>query len=139
MADIFLNKKVLDNVDIFFDIELDGNDLKKDDTILTATLISIFTDASKPQIGTQIDGNTLGNPYYNLNKLSDENIKKYKEGILIALKWLIDDGVVIDVEVETQKQGNRLNIIISFNIDNENDLNIIYNLDESMDILLENN
>jgi phage gp46-like protein len=139
MADIFLNKENLDNVDIFFDLELDGNDLKRDDTILTATLISIFTDASKPQIGTQIDGNTLGNPYYNIDKLSEENIKLYVSGLYQALQWLIDDEVVTSVDIKTEKQGNRLNIVINFKVGSENDVNIIFNLDENMEILLDNN
>ena len=61
MADIYLNNSNIDFIDTFFDVEVDGNNLVTDDTLRTATLISIFTDASIPQIGTQIDGNTYGN------------------------------------------------------------------------------
>lgn len=135
MADIYLNKIDLDFIDTFFDIELDGNNLVTDDTIRTATLISIFTDASIPQIGTQIDGNTLGNKYYNISKLSLENIKLYEKGLKDSLNWLIDDRIVEKINVETEKKGNSLLVEITFTLDNENETNVIFNLDEKMNIL----
>ena len=134
MADIFLKKEDLED-DLLFDIVVDNNDLVKDDTYITASLISIFTDASQPQIGTQIDGKTLGNENYNIDKLSQENIKAYEDGILKATQWLIDDSIVTNIIVETEKVGNRLNVKIVFTTDSENEDNLIYSLDESLELL----
>jgi len=135
MADIYLTKKDLDEIDIFFDIGLDGNNLIQDDSIRTATLISIFTDGSKPQVGKQIDGKILGNKYYNINKLSQDNVKLYTQGLYDALQWLIDDSIVNNIDIINEKIGNRLNTVITFTLDSENTINVIFNLDEKMNIL----
>ena len=134
MADIYLKKEDLEN-DLLFDMVVDNNDLQRDDTYITASMISIFTDASKPQIGTQIDGKILGNENYNIDKLSQENIKAYEDGILKAVQWLIDDSIVTNIIVETEKIGNRLNVKIVFTTDSENENNLIYSLDESLELL----
>ncbi len=134
MADLLLNKEDL-NEDIFFDLVLDGNDIEKDDSILTATLISIFTDGSKPYIGTSLNGVVLGNQYYNINKLSAENIKLYKQGIKDSLQWLITDGIVESNTVVVEKYGNRLNVEITQVIDEENTNNLKYSLDEELEII----
>ena len=135
MADIYLNNSNIDFIDTFFDIEVDGNGLVTDNTLRTATLISIFTDASIPQIGTQIDGNTYGNKYYNINKLSEDNIKLYKKGLKDSLNWLIVDKIVEKLDIITDKKSNSLLIEITFTLDSENKTNIIYNLDEQMQIM----
>jgi len=134
MADIYIKKQDLET-DIFFDAVVSNNDLLIDNTYITASLMSIFTDASKKQIGTQIDGKTVGNTEYNLDKLSAVNIKAYEEGILAALQWLIDDSIVISITIETEKIGNLLKIIITFKTDTENEDNLIYSLDENLEIL----
>ena len=134
MADIYIEKKDLD-LDLLFDLVVEDNDLKKDNTYITAAMMSIFTDASKPQIGTQIDGKILGNENYNIDKLSQENIKAYEDGILKAVQWLIDDSIVTNIVVETEKTGNRLDVNITFTTDSENDDNLKYSLDESLNIL----
>ena len=134
MADIYLQKQDLET-DLLFDIVVENNDIKLDNTYATAALLSIFTDASERQIGTQIDGSTVGNKNYNVDKLSTENIKAYKDGTLAALQWLISDGIVKTITVETEKIRNRLNVRIEFDTDAENELNLIYSLDESMEIL----
>lgn len=135
MADIFLDLKNIDFIDTFFDIEVDGNNLVTDNTIRTATLISIFTDASIPQIGTQIDGNTIGNKHYNISKLSLENIKLYEKGLNDSLNWLILDKIVEKIGIITEKKGNSLLVEITFTLDSENETNVIFNLDEQMNIL----
>ena len=134
MADIYVKKQDLET-DFFFDLVVENNDLQRDDTYLTASLMSIFTDASQKQIGEQIDGKTVGNKEYNLNKLSTENIKAYEEGLRDALQWLLDDKIVTKIEIETEKKGNRLDVKISFTTDAENKDNLIYSLDESMQLL----
>jgi len=134
MADLYLKKEDLE-LDLLFDLVIEDNDVEKDDTYITASLLSIFTDASKPQIGTQIDGRILGNIEYNLNKLSEENIKAYEDGLRVALQWLLDDKIVTKIEISTEKDGNRLNIKITFTTDAENEDNLIYSLDEKLEIL----
>ena len=64
--DLFLKKQDLEN-DIIFDLILENNDIKKDNTILTSTLLAIFTDGSKTNISEFIDGKIYGNKYYNIN------------------------------------------------------------------------
>ena len=135
MADIYLNNSNIDLIDTFFDIEVDENNLATDDTLRTATLISIFTDASIPQIGTQIDGNTYGNKYYNINKLSTDNIKLYKKGLTDSLNWLIVDKIVEKLDIIVENKNNSLLVEIIFTLDSENNTNVIFSLDEKMQIM----
>ena len=132
--DIYVKKQDLES-DIFFDAIVSDNSLEKDDTYITASLMCIFTDGSKKQIGTQIDGSILGNKNYNIKKLSVENIKNYEDGILESLEWLIDDEIVTTIEIETEKSGNLLKVRIVFNGNSESENNLIYSLDENLDIL----
>ncbi len=134
MADIYLKKEDLE-LDLLFDLVVENNDLQKDNTYVTASLLSIFTDASQRQIGTQIDSKTLGNKNYNVDKLSVDNIKDYESGLLEALQWLLDDRIVTNIEISTEKIGNRLDIKITFTTDSENEDNLIYSLDENLEIL----
>lgn len=132
--DLYVKKEDLET-DIIFDLVVGDNDVSKDGSYLTASLLSIFTDGSKPQIGTQIDGSILGNMNYNISKLSEENIKNYKNGLIKSLKWLITDRIVLSYIVEVEKKGNRLNIKITFKkIDDDTD-SLIYSLDENFELL----
>jgi len=132
--DIYVKKQDLES-DIFFDAIVSNNTLQKDDTYITSSLMCIFTDGSKNQIGTQIDGSILGNKNYNIKKLSVENIKNYEDGILECLQWLIDDEIVSTIEIETEKSGNLLKVRIVFNGNDESSDNLIFSLDENLDIL----
>jgi len=132
--DIYVKKQDLES-DIFFDAIVSNNTLQKDDTYITSSLMCIFTDGSKNQIGTQIDGSVLGNKNYNIKKLSVENIKNYEDGILECLQWLIDDEIVSAIEIETEKSGNLLKVRIVFNGNDESSDNLIFSLDENLDIL----
>jgi len=132
--DIYVKKQDLES-DIFFDAIVSNNTLQKDDTYITSSLMCIFTDGSKNQIGTQIDGSILGNKNYNIKKLSVENIKNYEDGILECLEWLIDDEIVSTIEIETEKSGNLLKVRIVFNGNDESSDNLIFSLDENLDIL----
>lgn len=134
MADIYIKKQDLE-LDLLFDIVVLNNNLQMDNTYLTASLLSIFTDGSKPQIGTQIDGETLGNKNYNIDKLSIENIKDYEDGLRECTQWLIEDGIVSKIEVETEKTGNRLDINIAFTTDADNTDNLKFSLDQTMELL----
>lgn len=132
--DIYLKKEDIEQ-DLIFDLAIENNSAKSDNTYLTASLMSIFTDASKPQIGTQIDGKVLGNTEYNIDKLSQENIKKYEKGLRASLKWLLDDKIVTKIDIFTEKTGNRLDVSITFTTDSENSDNLKYSLDEKFEIL----
>ena len=132
--DIYLKKEDLE-LDLLFDLVVENNDIKRDDTYITASVLSIFTDASIKQIGTQIDGQTLGNKNYNVDKLSVENVKAYEQGLRDCLQWLIDDKIVTKIEISTVKRGNSLEVKITFTTDAENEDNLIYSLDENLDIL----
>lgn len=132
--DLYVKKEDLET-DIIFDLVVGDNDVSKDGSYLTASLLSIFTDGSKPQIGTQIDGSIIGNMNYNISKLSEENIKNYKNGLIKSLKWLITDRIVLSYIVEVEKKANRLNIKITFKkIDDDTD-SLIYSLDENFELL----
>ena len=132
--DIYLKKEDL-ALDLLFDIVVENNDIETDNTYVTAALLSIFTDGSKAQIGTQIDGKTLGNKNYNIEKLSVDGIKSYEDGLKEALKWLVDDGIVKSITISTEKQGNALGVTITFVTDKDNPLNLIYSLDQNLEIL----
>ena len=135
MADFYLKPAHI-NGDLFFDLELSGNTIVSDDSLITAVIISIFTDGSQPNIGEHLrDGIKLGNPAYNINKLSDNNIQRYQRGLESTLQWLIEDGVVSQNTVTTEKQGNRLNINIVMTLDNDNALNVIFSLDENLELI----
>jgi len=110
MADLDLKKEDLE-LDLLFDLVVEDNDVEKDDTYITASLLSIFTE------------------------LSEENIKAYEDGLRVALQWLLDDKIVAKIEISTEKDGNRLNIQITFTTDSENQDNLIYSLDEKLEIL----
>lgn len=132
--DLYIKKEDLET-DIYFDAVLSSNDLKKDSSYVTASLMCIFTDGSKNQIGTQIDGKVLGNKNYNIDKLSVENIKNYEDGLYECLQWLIDDKIVSSIFIETKKVSNILKVNISFTTDSKNNDNLIFSLDESLSIL----
>ncbi|MDA0778786.1 MAG: hypothetical protein O3C19_06970, partial [Bacteroidetes bacterium] len=102
---------------------------------LTATLIAIFTDGSKPYIGTAINGVAIGNKQYHIDKLSESNIKLFEQGLRDSLQFLIDDGIVSSNKIITEKIGNRLNIEITQIIDEENSNNLKFSLDEKMEIV----
>lgn len=133
--DFYIKKEDLET-DIEFDIVVMDNDIVTDDSIVTSSLISIFTDGSQTQIGSLIDGGIqIGNKEYNINKLSQVNIIAYENGLKEALQWLLDDGICKDIEVYTEKEGNLLKVRITLTTDKENDLNLIYSLDQNLEIL----
>jgi len=132
--DIYVKKQDLET-DIFFDAIVSENSLEKDDTYITSSLMCIFTDGSKSQIGTQIDGSVVGNKNYNIKKLSVENIKNYVDGQYECLQWLIDDSIVSNIEIETEKSGNLLKVRTIFTGNSGTVINLIYSLDENLDIL----
>lgn len=132
--DLFLKKEDLEN-DIIFDLMLENNDIKKDNTILASTLLAIFTDASKTNISQFIDNNIYGNKYYNINKLSEDNIKLYKKGLKDALNFLIEDNIVINNNIDVKAINNKIYVTIEQILDDNNTNNLKYSLDTNMELL----
>lgn len=132
--DLFLKKEDLEN-DIIFDLMLENNDIKKDNTILASTLLSIFTDASKTNISEFIDGKIYGIKYYNINKLSEDNIKLYKKGLKDALNFLIEDNIVISNNIDVKAINNKIYVTIEQILDDNNTNNLKYSLDNNLELL----
>lgn len=132
--DLFLKKEDLED-DIIFDLILEDNDIKKDNTILASTLLSIFTDASKTNISEFIDGKLYGIKYYNINKLSEDNIKLYKKGLEDALNFLIEDNIVISNNIDVKAINNKIYVTIEQILDGNNSNNLKYSLDKNMELL----
>ena len=132
--DLFLKKEDLEN-DIIFDLMLENNDIKKDNTIMTSTLLAIFTDANKTNISEFIDGKIYGNKYYNINKLSENNIKLYKKGLEDALGFLIEDNIVLSNNIDVKAVNNKIYVTIKQILDDNNTNNLKYSLDDNMELL----
>lgn len=132
--DLFLKKEDLEN-DIIFDLMLENNDIKKDNTILASTLLAIFTDASKTNISEFIDNQIYGIKYYNINKLSEDNIKLYKKGLEDALNFLIEDNIVISNNIDVKAINNKIYVTIEQILDDNNTNNLKYSLDNNMELL----
>lgn len=132
--DLFLKKEDLEN-DIIFDLMLENNDIKKDNTILASTLLAIFTDASKTNISEFIDNKIYGIKYYNINKLSEDNIKLYKKGLEDALNFLIEDNIVISNNIDVKAINNKIYVTIEQILDDNNTNNLKYSLDNNMELL----
>ena len=138
MADLVLLKSNIDNF-LTFDLELIMNDFQSDNSIYTATIISVFTDSSKPYIGDFLDNPIkLGNVNYNVDRLTPENVRLYKQGLEKSLQWLIDDNIVVSNNITVTKRSNKLDIIINQIVDTDNKLNLIYSLDQNLEILDDN-
>ena len=132
--DLFLKKEDLEN-DIIFDLMLENNDIKTDNTILASTLLAIFTDGSKTNISQFIDNKFYGNKYYNINKLSEDNIKLYKKGLEDALNFLIEDNIVISNNIDVKAINNKIYVTIEQILDDNNTNNLKYSLDTNMELL----
>ena len=132
--DLFLKKEDLEN-DIIFDLMLENNDIKTDNTILASTLLAIFTDGSKTNISQFIDNKIYGNKYYNINKLSEGNIKLYKKGLKDALNFLIEDNIVISNNIDVKAINNKIYVTIEQILDDNNTNNLKYSLDTNMELL----
>ncbi len=136
--DIYIKKQDLEKdilSDYFFDIAIANNDVITDKSIMTSCLMCIFTDNNRHQLGRYIDNVELGNRYYNLKKLTDENISNYQSGIKESLKWLIKDKVVLDIIVSSENQGNAIMTNIKITKIDKTELNFIYSLDTSLELL----
>lgn len=109
------------------DLSLIDSDLASDRGLMTAALLSLFTDRrgevdDKPPSGDprdrrgwwadeflEVEGDKYGSRLWLLDraKRTNETVLRAKEYVREALAWMLEDRVVasIDVEVETTKDG----------------------------------
>jgi len=104
-----------------------GADIESGDDVVTATLISLFTDRLANQDDVIPDGTDdprgwvgdldqqvlIGSRLWLLSRsvLTQEVANTSKDMAAEALQWLIDDGVVVKIEVSTEiVLPNRLNM-----------------------------
>ena len=115
MADIAL---FFDGQTGFYDNKIADGDLMSANPLDTAVLISLFTwaRASEEEVeenapkygwwGDKVDADnqdSTGSKLYLLRreKITDETIEKAKEYIRQALQWMIEDGVVSEININT--------------------------------------
>jgi phage gp46-like protein len=100
------------------DWQLDGARLRTGDDLLTAILISLFTDRQANPEDVIPDGSDdprgwcgdegrsvpIGSRLWLLEreKQTQETLNRAREYIVEALQWLIDDGVVAKIDVSTE-------------------------------------
>ena len=115
-----------------FDVKVENGDLKSDDGLETAVIISLFTDrrVSEQQLPdlavskrgwwgdmfSDIDGDQIGSRLWTIErrKRTDETLRLYEDFAKEALDWLIEDGVAstITVLAAYDSQGQAVGEII---------------------------
>ncbi len=90
------------------DIELDQLGLVEDESLENAVLVSLFTD--KRHNGENgwwadmlsTDGDEIGSKLWILGreKMVQETLYKYRDEVQDALKWMVDDGVAKEINVD---------------------------------------
>ena len=120
------------------DIVFENGDFKKEESLKTAVLISLFTDArceidevpfqgksQKGFWGDTLFGEKTGSKLWLLSRVnsSNETITRTNEYVKEALNWLIEDNIAEDVVVNTYYKNKKtlsLNIqIIKSNKESE--------------------
>jgi len=118
MTDIALN---YDSDNREFDIAIDAPDLKSDDGLRTAVIISLFSDMRAEDDdelpdGTDnkrgfwadgwpdIEGDKTGSRLWLLSRSKETTdvLVRAEEYAIEALQWLIDDGVAVSVDVTAE-------------------------------------
>lgn len=99
------------------DLALESGDLKRDDGLRTAVLLSLFTDrrASDDQGGAadrrgwwaDDSDDRFGSHLWLLGraKITDETLNQAREYVFGALEWLLADGIAETVNVEAERNG----------------------------------
>lgn len=116
MKDIALRRQA----DGLYDIEVEGRDLRGDDTLHTAVLISLLTDAERQDVeatGQQAgwwgdayarpEGDRTGSLLYLMSreKMTPQARVLYRDRALAALEWLKEDSEADAVEVEALREA----------------------------------
>lgn len=113
-----------DNLFLNADLEFQDGDLKRDAGLTTAYLMSIYTDrrASIEDNPDDInnlrgwwgdnttDGDEIGSKLWLLDRAStiEENVNLAKAYLEDALQWAVDDEVVSENIITTERQGRNL-------------------------------
>lgn len=102
------------------DLDLEGGDLVVDESLATAALVSVFTDARVPRApGASPElqdlrgwwGETAGDPYGSLlwtltrAKPNAETVERARTHALASLRWLVRDGIASAVDVTARRQN----------------------------------
>lgn len=118
------------NDEMCFDLVVKNGEIQKDDSLKTAVLISLFTDArceknELPPGETSLRGfwgdclfnENTGSKLWLLNRTKESNqtLIKVKEYAQDALKWLITDGLAKDVGVNAF-YDNKKNLVLNISI-----------------------
>jgi phage gp46-like protein len=112
------------------DITVLNGDLKIEEGLSTAVLISIFSDArvhedelddpkeNRGWWADQVSNEPIGSELWLLERASStqENTLLGKSYIENALKWMLDDKIVDSIEVETWIFGNAWNRRLGFHV-----------------------
>lgn len=128
-----------DNATQLSDLTRDGKNLVTDEGLETAVLLSLFTrrraldsdELPDPGGGDQggwwgdryseVEGDLLGSRLWLLarSKSSQDVVNRARVYSEEALQWMVDDGMAKSVEVETERQGDRLAFKVSIQKPNE--------------------
>lgn len=101
------------------DVRLDGPDLAGGDDLLSAVIISVFSDRRAEtddltpgdyrggwwgDTFAELGGDRIGSRLWLLarEKQTDETLTRAREYVIESLQWLVDDGVASEVEVENE-------------------------------------
>lgn len=115
------------------DLSLIDNDIASDRGVLTAVLISLFTDRRAqaddvPPSGDPSDlrgwwadefhenrGDRIGSRLWLIerSKSTNETAVRAKEYVLEALQWMLDDKVVGSIDVTVERTGSRLGYLVA--------------------------
>jgi phage gp46-like protein len=125
------------------DINFLLGDLERENGLESAVLISLFTDRRARDDDplddiddkrgwwgdltvTEFDNDEIGSKLWLLDrsKTTQENLNLARDYITKALQWMIDDGVAVKIDVETERQGTPPNDRLAFKV-------IIYKKDET--------
>jgi len=119
-----------------FNFDEDAQDLETSTGLQTAVIISLFTDrrANKDDVlpdpsnldrrgwwgdlTSNFPNDQIGSRLWLLErcKTTEDIVPRAKKYAEEALKWLIDDGVAVKVEVEAERQGTPGNDILAFKV-----------------------
>jgi len=105
-----------------FDITMENNDLKMDDSLKTAIIISLFTDRrvtvdELPDGESDLrgwwadalngDGDQIGSKLWTLKreKITEDLLARAKRYCEEALQWLVEDEIAESVHVVTERRG----------------------------------
>lgn len=119
------------------DLVFENNDLKTEQGLETAVMISLFTDRRAndddilPEVNSDdkrgwwgdqtsnIEDDQIGSRLWLLDraKTTEENIVRCKQLVRESLQWMIDDGVFIKMTVDAERQGTPGNDRLVFSVD----------------------